>query len=139
MKGYEVFSTTADVGITIRGKTFRQLYRNAVEGFYFLVTGEENVRAKADYADLLLFEYRGDSCENVLVNLMSELIFLLYTRNRVVPTLRMKRAGKYVLQADLVSYTLEQDPRVEIKSVTYHNLSIKQNSGFKSASVVFDI
>ena len=139
MKGYEIFSTTADVGITIRGKTYRDLYLNAVIGFHILATGEEENRQPERNPQYYPFEYQGDSCENVLVNLFSELIFLLYTRNRAVTTMKIRRAGKHVLKADLVSYPQEQTLPVEIKSVTYHNLNIKQNRGFKSASVVFDI
>ncbi|MCK4835772.1 MAG: archease [Candidatus Aminicenantes bacterium] len=140
MKGYEVFSTTADVGITIRGETFRQLYLNAAEGFYLLVMGEKaDQRKEEDAPGLLPFDYLGDSCENVLVNLLSELIFLLYTRNRITPKLMVKKAGEFVLQADLVTYPLQQDPRVEIKSVTYHNLKIREHQSIKSAAIIFDI
>jgi SHS2 domain-containing protein len=110
-----------------------------VAGFYVLVSGRENIHDPEMSSDCLSFEYRGDSCENVLVNLLTELIFLLYTRNRVVPTLKIRGAGRTFLKAGLVSYLLDQDPRVEIKSVTYHNLKVKQDGAFKSVSVVFDI
>lgn len=139
MKGYEVFSTTADVGITIRGNRFDQLYLNAVAGFYALVTGRKDGRYPGGEPDSLSFEYRGDSCENVLVNLLSELIFWLYARNRVVPTLRIQEAGERFLKADMESYPLHGDPRVEIKSVTYHNLRLNRSGESKSVSVVFDV
>ncbi|MCP5053274.1 MAG: archease, partial [bacterium] len=36
MPDYETFSTTADVGIRIRGKGYERLFRNAIKGLNLL-------------------------------------------------------------------------------------------------------
>ena len=139
MKGYEIFSTTADVGIKIRGKTYEMLYQNAIKGFFLLVSGRE-VQTLSDHASSNHpFDFRGDSCENVLVNLLSEIIFLLYSRNCITTGIAIKIADEKVLHADLIIQSLQNPPEVEIKSVTYHNLQVKEYRGVKSAAIIFDI
>lgn len=139
MKGYEIFSTTADVGIKIRGKTYEMLYQNAIKGFFLLVSGQE-IQTLSDHASSNYpFGFRGDSCENVLVNLLSEIIFLLYSRDRITTGIAIKLADEMVIQADLIIQPLQNPPEMEIKSVTYHNLQVKEYRGIKSAAIVFDI
>lgn len=139
MKDYEVFSTTADVGLKIRGKTFGMLYENAVKGFFRLVTGQGIESGSPETANVHRFDFRGDSCENVLVNLLSEIIFLIDSNKRIVAGIDIKNAEEKMLRADLIVQPLQKPPEVEIKSVTYHNLQIKEHGGEKSASIVFDI
>jgi SHS2 domain-containing protein len=121
MKGYEIFYTTADVGIKIRGKT------------YGIQTLSDH--ASSDYP----FDFKGDSCENVLVNLLSEIIFLLYSRDCITTGIAIKIADETALQADLIIQPMQNPPEVEVKSVTYHNLKVKECRGVKSAAIIFDI
>lgn len=139
MKAYEVFSTMADVGIKIWGNTYHQLYSNAITGFYALVFGENWKPEYFNNSILFRFEYRGDSCENVLVNLISELIFLLYVKHKVSAEIDIKTAGKNMIEADMLIRSVSVEPEIEIKSVTYHNLHIMNSGGIKSAEIVFDI
>ncbi len=139
MKGYEIFSTTADVGIKIRGKTYEMLYQNAIMGFFLLVSGQE-IQTLSDHASSNYpFDFMGDSCENVLVNLLSEIIFLLYSRDCITTGIAIKIADETALQADLIIQPMQNPPEMEIKSVTYHNLRVKECRGIKSAAIIFDI
>lgn len=139
MKTHEVFSTTADVGIRIWGKTYAQLYSNAITGFNALVFGENRLQKFYNNHIAYRFEYRGDSCENVLVNLLTELVFLLYSEHRVSAGIDIKIADRNVFSAELFLQPVSNEPEIEIKSVTYHNLHIKNTRGIKSAEIVFDI
>ena len=139
MKGYEIFPTTADVGLKIRGKTYGMLYENAVKGFFRLVMGQGIESAIHDASNIHRFDFQGDSCENVLVNLLSEIIFLIDSSKCIAAGIEIKNAEEKMLQADLILQSLQKTPEVDIKSVTYHNLQIKEHGGEKSAAIVFDI
>jgi SHS2 domain-containing protein len=139
MKEYEIFSTTADVGIKIWGKTYVQLYANAVAGFYALVFGKKWSENISRTPGMHKFEYLGDSCENVLVNFLSELIFLLYGENKIASGMEVEIAEKNILKTALHIHPVLEEPEIEVKSVTYHNLHIMEVRGIKSAKIVFDI
>jgi SHS2 domain-containing protein len=139
MKGYNIFSTTADVGLEIRGKTHEILYKNAIKGFFRLVTGQDIESGFHKISNVHRFDFRGDSCENVLVNLLSEIIFLIDSRNCIATGIDIEHAGEMILRANLIVRPLERPPELDIKSVTYHNLQITEYHGEKSVAIVFDI
>jgi SHS2 domain-containing protein len=140
METFETFSTTADVGIRIRGKGYEGLFQSAVKGLNFLYFGTlpeppQSVGPPQTHP----FRFRGDSGENILVNLLSEVVFLLQNEARVTVEVKVHRADDTYIESDLLTVPLHIEPELEIKSVTYHNLSIKDERGIKSAEVVFDI
>jgi SHS2 domain-containing protein len=141
MKEFEIFYTTADVGIKIRGISYGDLYKNALFGFNELIFGEE-FRSQLDtcnYFSCHSFRYRGDSCENVLVNLLSEAIYLLYSEQKIIESMVIEEAGISHLFANFKTRLLKTDPGIEIKSVTYHNLKVIQKKGRLETEIIFDI
>lgn len=142
MKNCEIFSTTADVGIRIRGRGYTGLFQSALDGFNLLLFGETIDHRTLDHRiplDAYPFQFRGDGCENILVNLLAEILFLLQTRDKITAGITVKTASETFLDADLLIIPRDRDPGMDIKSVTYHNLIVKEEGGIKSAEVVFDI
>ena len=142
MKGrqkFKIISTTADVGLTIFGKGLGEFYSNAWQGLNSLLFGDTEPCSGAHEPEKYCYRYHGDSRENVLNHFLSEILFLLYTRRKVTMGLDIKGAGEALLEADLLLKVMEKDPEIEIKSVTYHNLHIKDEDGFLSATVIFDV
>jgi SHS2 domain-containing protein len=142
MKNYEVFSTTADVGIRIRGRGYAGLFQSALDGFNLLLFDETIDHRTLDRGiplDAHPFRFHGDSCENILVNFLAEILFLLQTRDKITAGIKVKTASETFLDADLLIIPRDRDPEMDIKSVTYHNLAVREENGVKSAEVVFDI
>ena len=83
MEKYETFSTTADVGIRIRGNGCEGLFQSAVKGLYLLYFDKPCKDTTNRAHHIHPFEFHGDSCENVLVNLLSEIIYLLQVENKI--------------------------------------------------------
>ena len=137
MKPHEAFSTTADVGIRIRGRDCRELFRQALAGLNELLFGES--RAAFAATESHRFEYRGDSCENVLVNLLGEIAFRVYEKRQMVCGLRIGEADRFHLKTELLVIPWPRIPRLEIKSVTYHRLKIVEIEGMLTAEIVLDI
>lgn len=136
---YEVFSTTADVGIDIKGDRFEEFYSNAIKGLNLLIFGFDFNKSNRQIPLSYPFKFKGDSSENVLVNLLSEVIFLVYSKNKITIGLQIKKVNDTSLDADLFTLKSTVEPVIEIKSVTYHNLKIIEKKGVKSTKIIFDI
>ena len=137
MKNYETFATTADVGIRFRGHDFAELYENAVAGLNVLLFGKK--RKLPATGESCHFSFRGDSVENVLVNLLAEVLSLAYQKKQRVVTMVCNHADGCFLAVDLRLAEIKDEPELDIKAVTYHKLNVVEKNGIKKAAVVFDI
>lgn len=142
MGTYDTFSTTADVGIRIHGSGYNGLFQSAIKGLnllYFSDWDDEWTPTSLASIQRLPFEFYGDSCENVLVNLLSEAVYLLQSENKITAGLDIKEVNETHIKADLLTIPCTMEPELEIKSVTYHNLKVQDNNGVKSAEIIFDV
>ena len=137
MKNYEIFATTADVGIRFRGRTFAGLYENAVAGLNALLFGETSEAQAVGRGRRFCF--RGDGAENVLVNLLAEVLSLAYQENKRAVAMEVFSADGNSLDAGFRLATIATAPAVDIKAVTYHMLRVVEKDGLKKASVLFDV
>ena len=137
MKKYETFATTADVGIRFCGHDFADLYENAVRGLNVLLFGKS--RKLPTKSESCHFSFRGDSVENVLVNLLAEVLSLFYQKKRQVVAMVCSHADGCFLAADMRLAEIAGEPEIDIKAVTYHNLHVVEKNGIKKAAMVFDI
>jgi SHS2 domain-containing protein len=137
MKKYETFATTADVGIRFCGYDFADLYENAVRGLNVLLFGRSQKLPAASAS--CHFSFRGDSVENVLVNLLAEVLSLAYQKKQRVVAMACSHADGCFLAADLRLAEIKGEPGLDIKAVTYHNLRVVEKDGVKKAAMVFDI
>jgi len=136
----EIFSTTADVGLRIRATAIERLYFQAVEGFNRMVFEGLDLPTPGDgEGDPVRFRHLGDSCENVLVNLLSELVFYLNSRGEYAADMQIVSAGPMFLEAVLLFVPARVPPILEIKSVTYHNLKVTRKGGMFQTEIIFDI
>ncbi len=137
MKNYEIFSTTADIGIRFHGRDFANLYRNAVAGLNALLFGTSDVAPEIISSQR--FRFQGDSTENVLVNLLAEVLSLAYQERKRVVAMEFSNADNSSLDASFRLAAITAAPAVDIKAVTYHKLRVVEKDGKKNASVLFDI
>jgi len=137
MGRYETFSTTADMGIRFSGRTFAELYGNALRGLNLLLFGRNSRPARG--GEIVPFRFRGDGPENVLVNLLAESLFQVYQKNRRVATAEFGHADRVSLEARLLLAPCPAPPGVEVKSATYHDLRVTEARGILRAAVVFDV
>jgi len=137
MRKYETFSTSADMGIRFKGGDFRELYENALRGLNVLLFGA-NLRGTAGCA-AVPFRFHGDGPENVLVNFLAAVLSLVYQQRKRVAAIRFGQAGRSFLDAKLLVIPCRRSPKIEIKSVTYHNLRLVEAGGLMRAAIVFDV
>lgn len=137
MRNYEIFSTTADTGIRFKGRNFSELYGNALRGLNLLFFGA-NLR-RTSSLETMPFRFRGDGPENVLVNFLSEVVFQVQQERKRVAAAEFGHADRFALDALLRVVPCRTVPRMEVKSVTYHNLRVEEKHGVMRASIILDI
>ena len=139
MKPYEYLEHTADMGLLVRGKTLTELLRNAAQGLFETMAVVETVDAVA----LTEIRLTAESVEELFVRWLDELIF----RHETEETF-FKRADIHQCSETEVSATVYGEPvnfnkhevYTEIKSVTYHQLEVRQKAdGSWQAQVIFDL
>jgi SHS2 domain-containing protein len=137
MASYEVFATTADAGIRFCGRDFAELYCHSLAGLNLLLFGAN--RRRAGHGEVREYRYHGDGPESVLVNFLSEVLFLTYHRRQRVAAIEVRCAGRAELEAGLLLVPWRKAPRVEVKAVTYHGLRVGEAQGLLGAAIVFDL
>ncbi|HEC87569.1 MAG TPA: archease [Thermoplasmatales archaeon] len=138
MKEFEIIEHTADVGIKAYGSTLAESFENAAKGMFALITDNSPIASIGEYN----IELKADNIEELLVDWLSELLFLQSAYNLVF--------GKFEVKLDEVSNSLsakvfgeEYNAKkhrygVEIKAVTYHMLKVEKEPPYE-IQVLFDI
>jgi SHS2 domain-containing protein len=135
---YELFEHTADLGLRVRAPDLETLFREAAEGFFFLLlesgrpTGEERT---------FRFELEASRHDDLLFDWLNELLYtvdttgcLLYEFDVRVRQGRLEAVAKGVTPAPSIRERLR-----EVKAITYHGLKVESVDAGWLAEVVVDI
>ncbi len=140
MERFVIISTTADVGLKIKGQNQRDFYKSALLGLNALLFDTANIKIPGPAnPHRYPINFIGDSLENLLVKLLDEILFITYTKKKQVMDMQIKKNSHQLLQADLLLIDPICPPLLEIKSTTYHNLRIENKEGMLSGTIIFDI
>ena len=136
MKPYDIVEHTADVGIKAYGDSIEEAFANAAKGMFDLITDNSNIDSIGEY----LIELEADNLEELLVDWLSELLFLHGAHNLVFGFFDVKiRDKKLSARVKGEEYNLEKHGMgVEIKAVTYHMLEVHEKPPIY-VQVLFDI
>jgi SHS2 domain-containing protein len=138
MKPYEIIEHTADVGLSARGDTLAEVFSHLAKGMFDLVTDESQI----DDRDRYEIECSADDLEQLLVDWLSELLFLHETEEVVFSRFDVhidQNAG--TLTAHVYGEPFDMSKHrvgMQIKAVTYHMLKVTTGPPYQ-AQVLFDI
>ena len=152
MKTYDVFEHTADIGIHAYGKTLKQLFVNAAEGMFSLVTGGKThnkagmnflvyKKIKAPYFKRRI-DCEGPDKEALLIFWLSDLLYGYNTEEILFQDFDIHELTDTKLKAVCYGPNIHDvsEPKIEIKAVTFHKTEIRKHpkEGWE-ATVIFDI
>ena len=136
MKHYELIEHTADVGIKAYGKNISEAFENAAKGMFDIITDNSKIESVGQYD----IELEAPDLEQLLVDWLSELLFLNSAKNLVFGSFKVK-IDKNHLSAQVFGEEYNKSKHkmgVEIKAVTYHILEVGDKEPYY-AQVLFDI
>jgi SHS2 domain-containing protein len=135
---YEIIEHTADVGVKAFGDSLSDCFSHAAEGMFDLITDSSSIAERGEYQ----LKLQADDLEQLLVDFLSELLFLHSSRNLVFGSFSVfLNKEKAELSATIKgeSFNLKKHHYgIEIKAVTYHMLQVHTDSP-PYVQVLFDI
>lgn len=145
-KDFELIPHTADIKLRVYGKTMKDLFRHALIGMFQSigpqVLGCPMVDGRVACKELpYSHEIIIDSIDAValLVDFLSETLYLSDVNNEAYFDAIIHELSNTHIKATVRGAKITGFEVVEIKAVTYHDLSIKQIDGEWVADIVFDI
>ena len=138
MRRYKVLDHTADIGLVVYGENLQGLFENAAEGFFHLMTDLRMVKPKVERR----IEMEGKTLERLMVDWLSELLYLHEVENLLFKTFHVDSVGKEGLRAVAVGEPFQEGVHViksAIKAVTYHQIRVQKENGMWKAQIIFDL
>jgi SHS2 domain-containing protein len=137
MKKYEQIDISGDVCLRIWGKNLEELFENASEGMFDLITNTSEIK-ESERREVVL---SNDSNENLFIQWLNELVFLFDTYGFIGKAFKISIQSN-VLKANISGGLFDpevNESRLLVKAATYHNLSIIKADSHWEAKVIFDI
>lgn len=138
MKGFRLLEHTADMGIEAEAETLAGLFEQAALGLRRVITEGEPQPSEGEVA----LELCGADLEELLVNWLTELLYLFETRRwlpvcchfeQLAPTRLRVRVGVEIIDPEL------QPVEREVKAVTYHQIRVKRTAQGWKARLYLDL
>ncbi len=137
-KRYEIFGTTADVGVTSHGSTLPEAFEAQAQGMFDVMAELDRVQAKEEFT----VEADGADDEVLLVAFLNELLFLFDAKRVLLKEFHVTEIGGGKLKAvakgeeiDLTRHVI----KTPVKAVTYHMLKVERTPEGYRTVVVYDI
>lgn len=131
--GYEEIDHTADLALKVWGNDFFDLLENAAKGMYELM----GIREKPGSNTGNLFKIENDQKESILVDFLSECLFLAEMEHLRFSSFLFKESEREI-SVEAEGSRIKAIDR-NIKAVTFHNLEIKKNSRGFETTITFDV
>jgi SHS2 domain-containing protein len=136
---YEPLEHTADAGIRVWGGTWEELLRNAARAFYDQITDWRSIAAgEVEH----VVEAAGNDPAEVLVGWLGELLYLFDTRRLLFGDFEFEAARPDRVRVRLrgEAFDMKRHPlKTEVKAVTHHKASVRQEEGCWTAEVILDL
>ncbi len=135
---FEILEHTADIGFRARGRTLEELFENAGKALMFVALDPEGVEPR----ERAVIEAQGEDREALLVNYLSEVLFLWDARRFAMSGFRVLQLTPERVRAEAFGEPFDparHSAKLIVKAVTYHQLHVSQDAGGWSAEVYLDV
>lgn len=139
---YRFIEHTADIAVEIVSESIEKLFSDACTAWNESVIINHNPQ----FVDSKKFIFDALTKEELLVDLLSELNFQLFTKKWVLTSvnniLLEKQEDNFHLVVEIFGQPLnenDQEIKVEIKAITFHQLKIESENNKYKTIIVFDI
>jgi SHS2 domain-containing protein len=135
---FEVLEHTADVGFLARGASTAEVFANSARALMSIAAGRANI-APAGSREVVV---RGHDYESLLVNWLSEILYLFDTGQFAAGDFEVLE-----IAADSLRARLHGEPRrpadhpwkLIVKAITYHQIEVAERNGRWEARVFVDV
>ena len=138
----------ADIRFIAYGETIETLFENAAKAMLTVIADIENIRPENKFA----VELEAPDLENLMVDFLSELLFLFDAEETVIGNVTVKKIErkaendgefeKYSIVAAVSGEPMnaaEQNFKTEVKAVTYSGIRVEKTEKGYETEVVLDL
>lgn len=155
---YEFFEHTADIGIRVKGKTLKDLFRNSAMAMFELIAKKKlqshpPAKLRASKATLRLssgltrsqikkynIKQEANTLDELFINWLNELLSLSATKELIFFDFLIHKLTSKNLQATAKgSYFKNYELNREIKAATYHDLKLEKSKSGWQTQIIFDV
>ena len=138
MRRYELLDHTADIGIVASGRDLPEAFGNAAYAMFDILTDTDKIR-EMDRFDLRV---SASNIEELLVTWLDEMLYRYETERLICKRFVIDDMDDVSLRATVFGEKLDparHEVKLEIKSVTYHQLKVEKTDDGWRAQVIFDV
>jgi SHS2 domain-containing protein len=135
---FRLLDHTADLGILVYGKDLGELFTNAGEAFFTIITDLQKVRESTERA----IQIESSNLEDLMVNWLGELLYLHDVDGLLFKSFSIDELRDGTMKARARGEVFQEGRHViktEIKAVTYHQIQVKEERGRWRARIIFDL
>ena len=133
---FEELEHTAEVGVRVQATDSAELYACSAQAMFALLHAEPDTTAVAESHQIIV---DSTDAECLMVDWLSELLYIHETNGVVMTNCTVTHWSPTRLEASVIGHPPTQPPSMDIKAVTFHQLSIQQTDDCWTAEVFFDI
>jgi len=136
--GYRILEHPSDVGIEASGPDLREAFRQAAMGMISIVVNPSSVRGSVR-KDISI---EGSDVENLLVRWLSEILYLYDGEDFLAGSIELLELSSTKLRAKVFGEHVDEQRhslKMDVKAVTYHQLSVSAGPSGSTVRVFLDI
>ncbi|HCA80415.1 MAG TPA: archease [Bacteroidetes bacterium] len=136
--GFRILEHPADMGIEASGPDLREAFRQAALGLISIVVDPSSVGLSVQKTSSV----EGTDAENLLVRWLSEILYLYDGEDYLVGGIEILKMSPTGLSANLRGEFVDEQRhrlKMDVKAVTYHQLSVSQGPEGAVVRVFLDI
>ncbi len=137
-KKFRFLNHTADLGILVYGKDLEELFSNAGEAFFNIITDLQRVRESTER----IIRVESPNLEDLMVHWLGELLYMHDVDGLLFKSFSIDELRDGSLKARARGEAFDEGRHViktEIKAVTYHQIQVKKDKRRWSARIIFDL
>lgn len=138
MKWFRLLDHTADLGVEVRAKSLKTLFRRMAIVLCSIIYDRERVIER----ERVVVELHENDREDLLIRFLQEIIFLASAKRFLVRNVRIEGFSEDSMKVVFIGEDFHPSRhrfRKEVKAATYHNLCIREEGEFMVARVIFDV
>lgn len=137
-KNFEIIEHTADIGIRVRARDLKELFK--IAGIALFQISTQRLSPKKEEIHKMQIRQRADNVEDLFVNWLNELLSLSAVEGLIFEDYIIESIDEKHIEAIGLGYPINDfKVNTEIKAATYHELKVVKEKDFWQAEVIFDV
>ncbi len=137
MEDFELLDHTADLSFRVEGKSLESLFTKAAKALTKIITdGQALIKKNELQKELIL---KAPNKEILLIDWLKEILFFAEAENLILAKIFFLKIQAGQLSATVIFHKNNDPLFIEIKAITYHDLTIYFNDEIWSATITCDL